>query len=295
MVLSALFVLGFVALENSRYLTDSLRWQAHTHVKRSYLDWELESAINCTAVHLSYVQYASQASSSQNILPPDECITDGNIGISIEKQDEVNQFKIASQADNTATSAIVRLGNMKQDAAVISNLAITTSLLASSEFVEPSALLTFYGHTSVEQLQSRWGEELNITAAAQCGYEILARIQQSETILLVIGDCSINQSQWNQIALASQDKPLYLLFMGELLQLSGTGTLHGVLALWQTDEGKLIIDGDPHIQGGLILQLSAPIESLSGEISVIEDSELLLESRFRFSQRSWVRGSWRDF
>ncbi|MFS1985167.1 hypothetical protein BCU00_015255 [Vibrio breoganii] len=97
LVLVLLFVMGFIALDNSRYLTDSMKWQALLHHKRLNLDWQLESAINCLAIHTT----------SLHTLPTAQCAQDGNTNLSLEAQEMKNQFKLQADQGSIARAALL--------------------------------------------------------------------------------------------------------------------------------------------------------------------------------------------
>ncbi|CAM3029935.1 hypothetical protein [Vibrio rarus] len=301
MVLSTLFILGFVMLENARYVTDAIRWQAQLQIKRVYLDWQLESAIHCTALHLTSLQLSESA----------ECLIEQNLQITIEQQPQVNQIKLQVQADTAshwsstaianngsyksiATSTIMQLGKQENNAAIISNQPLPSAVLGSSITIVPSALMTFYDYADSEQLRLRWGSELLLSEASMCGSELLAQVQQSYTDIVITGSCSISDYYWDQLAVASQSTALNLLFVGPDIELSGSNTLYGIVAVWQK-QGTLTIGGNLRIEGGLLLQTPTMMEVKQGGVSVMENSQYLMASRFKFAKRSWLQGSWRDF
>ncbi|CAM4101790.1 hypothetical protein [Vibrio neonatus] len=287
-VLSLLFVLGFLALDNARYLANALSGQSYMYQRRASLDWELESMLNCQAMHLSVIQH----------LPSNECDNEAEVQVVIEPQQAANQYKIEAHKESIATSAVIQFGDMEQDYAVISNLALDSAFTATSSLVEPSALLSFYAYDDIASLQQRWGSTLQVTSKQTCGSELLTYLTQTASTDIVIeGSCAINLMQWQQIMARSQQTPLNLLFVGDSIELMVSGTLRGILAIWQQTESTqaVVMQGTLSIDGGLQLHLAEPMDTSQAELLVLENTHSLQEARVKFAKRSWLQGSWRDF
>ncbi|WP_172972774.1 hypothetical protein [Vibrio sp. B1Z05] len=287
-VLSLLFVLGFLALDNARYLANALSGQSYMYQRRASLDWELESMLNCQAMHLSVIQN----------LPNNECDNDAEVQVVIEPQQAANQYKIEAHKESIATSAVIQFGDMDQDYAVISNFALDSAFTATSSLVEPSALLSFYAYNDIALLQPRWGSTLEVTSKQTCGSELLTYLTQTASTDIVIeGSCAINLMQWQQVVARSQQAPLNLLFVGDSIELMVSGTLRGILAIWQQTESTqtVVMQGTLSIDGGLQLHLAEPMDTSQAELLVLENTYSLQEARVKFAKRSWLQGSWRDF
>ncbi|MEZ9920042.1 hypothetical protein AB4342_07775 [Vibrio breoganii] len=287
MVLVILFVMGFIALDNSRYLTDSMKWQAHLHHKRLNLDWQLESAINCLAIHTI----------SLHTLPAAQCVQDGNTNLSVVAQETKNQFKLQADQGSIASSAVMTLGEMEHDVAIASNEALPQGVLGSSIFVGPSVVANFFGYAELNLLKPRWGEEIEVMSKQACGDDLLLKSASGARSFVINGHCSISTYHWDQLTVLSSAEPFFLLFVGGDLALSGTQTLQGVIVVWHSEEESFDVNivANPKIEGGLLLDLSAPILFEQGSLEVVENEAHLMASRFRFAKREWLKGSWRDF
>ncbi|GAD78395.1 hypothetical protein [Vibrio ezurae] len=287
MVLTLLFVLGFLALDNARYLANAISSQSYMYQKRARLDWQLESMLNCVAVYLSSMQPPST----------DDCPKAPEIQVLIEPLSQRNQFQIQVSKNSVATSAVMQLGEREQDYAMISNIAVSHSYSTTSSLVDPAGLLSFYGYDSIESLQHRWGSVLEVASKPTCGDELLARLQQSQRDVVIKGSCAVSAQQWQQMTNISQLTPVNLLFIGSSFDLSVSSTLQGVLAIWQTEsvDMQVNITGSLSIDGGLHLHLLQVIEASEPGWVIRENTQRLQEARFKFAKRSWRVGSWRDF
>ncbi|MEZ9590111.1 hypothetical protein AB4302_03965 [Vibrio breoganii] len=287
MVLVTLFVMGFIALDNSRYLTDSMKWQTHLHHKRLNLDWQLESAINCLAIYTI----------SLHTLPTAQCAQDGNTNLSVEAQETKNQFKLQADQGSIASSAVMTLGEMEYDVAIASNQALPLGVLGSSIFVGPSVVSYFFGYTDLNPLKPRWGEEIEVTSKQACGDDLLLKSANGARSFVISGHCSISTYHWDQLSALSSSEPFFLLFVGGDLAFSGTQTLQGVIVIRHSEEESFDVSivENPKIEGGLLLKLSAPLLLEQGVLEVVENEAHLMTSRFRFAKREWLKGSWRDF
>ncbi|GEM78727.1 hypothetical protein VSU01S_09720 [Vibrio superstes NBRC 103154] len=286
-VLVILFVMGFIALDNSRYLTDSIKWQAHLHHKRLDLDWQLESAINCLAIHTV----------SLHTLPTAQCVQDDNTNLLVEAQETKNQFKLQADQGSIASSALMKLGEMEHDVAIASNHALPQGVFGSSILVEPSVVSHFFGYTDLNFLKPRWGEEIEVTTKQACGDYLLLKSANGGRSFVISGHCSISAYHWDQLTVLSSNEPFSLLFVDGDLAFSGSQTLQGIITIWHSEEEsyEVSIVANPKIEGGLLLKLSAPILLEQGGLEVVENEAHLMASRFRFAKREWLKGSWRDF
>lgn len=287
MVLGVLFVLGFIALDNSRYLTDSIKWQAHLHHKRLNLDWRLESTINCLAIHTA----------SSHTLPTAQCAKDGDTNIAVEALESKNHFKLKADQGSIASSAVMQLGEMEHDVAIASNRALPEGVLGSSVLIEPSVISSFFGYDDIGSLKQRWGKETVITSKQSCGDQLIQQSVSGVRSLTINGHCFISSYHWDQLAVLSTIEPFFLLFIGGDLSFSGNQTLQGIIAIWHPEEEyyQVSITGSPKIDGGLLIELSAPVLLEQAGLEVVGNEAHLVASRFRFAKRDWLKGSWRDF
>ncbi|GEA49300.1 hypothetical protein VIN01S_01040 [Vibrio inusitatus NBRC 102082] len=286
-VLSVLFVMGFFALDNSRYLTDSIKWQAHLHHKRLNLDWQLESVINCLAIHTVSLQ----------ALPTAQCVKDDSTHLSVVAFETKNQFKLQADQGTLASSAVMQLGKMQYDVAIASNRVLPEGVWGSSVLVEPSVISNFFGEDDIGVLKLRWGKEIEVTLKQACGDEILLHSANGARSLIINGDCSISPYHWDQLTVLSTTDPFFLLFVGGDLGFSGSQWLQGVIAIWHSEEEyhEVNIAGNLRIEGGLLIDTSTSILLEQGSLDVVENEGHLMMSRFKFAKREWLNGSWRDF
>ncbi|GAB7218274.1 hypothetical protein [Vibrio comitans] len=287
MVLSVLFVMGFLALDNSRYLTDSIKWQAHLHHKRLELDWHLESILNCLAIHTV----------SSQTLPTAQCEKEGTTNLAMEAFESKNQFKLQADQGTIASSAVMQLGEMEHDVAIASNRDLAEGVWGSPVVVEPWVISRFFGYDDIGLFKQRWEKEIEVASRQTCGDELLQQGANGARSLIINGHCSIDSYHWDQLTVLSTTEPFFLLFIGGDLDVSGNQILQGVIVIWHSDEEyyEFNITGNPKIEGGLLINLSAPILLEQGGLEVVVNETYLRASRFRFAKRDWLKGSWRDF
>lgn len=311
--LSLLFFVGLALLSNTRALTSSLLWQVHLTEKRSQLDWELESALNCLAMSVvSPTKFDTEA-----------CGTDVGVTFSVTKSSQENHYQLSAFKAEAVTRAELKLGDLSRNIAVLSRSSILGALSSTSSLTTQTPLALFTGYSAMSDLKSRVQRQLEIDDPNVCGAQLVSALSEGHHALWIDGDCQISLGEWNVLASASQIEPLALFFVEGKLLIEGTETLHGLLAMTYRDgiespasgvdsEGwavfslhdpNLAIPNDtsvqllatPHIVGGVIFDRPSSTVFIHDSASVTENEGVLMRTRFMVAKRGWVKGSWRDF